>query len=227
MARRRVVVSWSTGKDSAWTLHVLRQQAEVEVVGLVTTVTEAFGRVAMHGTRREIAQAQAAAVRLPLEEVVLPWPCTNADYEQRMHQWLVKARARGVTSVAFGDLFLPDVRQYRERLLASVGLEALFPLWTDPGGTGSLARRMLDAGMRAIIVCVDSKQLPQPERWLGRVYDAGLLAELPGTVDPCGERGEFHTVCVAGPMLWQALRVVAGERVVRDHFHYVDMVLEK
>jgi uncharacterized protein (TIGR00290 family) len=223
--KHRVLVSWSSGKDSAWMLHVLRQQDDVEVIGLLTTINETFGRVAMHGVRREILRAQAHAVGLPLWEVPLPWPCTNADYEQRMHRWLVSAKQAGITAVAFGDLFLEDVRAYREQQLATTGITPLFPLWGKPQHTAALAETMLSAGLQAVVVCVDARRLSPPQSWVGRCYSRQFLQELPSDVDPCGERGEFHTLCVSGPMFRHSLTVALGEVVEREGFYFVDLQL--
>lgn len=219
---RRVLLSWSSGKDSAWTLHVLRQQPDVEVVGLLTTFNEAADRVAMHAVRRPLVEAQAAAAGLPLWAVGLPWPCSNAAYEERMAVVIGRAREAGVTHMAFGDLFLEDVRDYRIRQLSGTGIEPLFPLWGSASDTPELARRMLAAGLRAVLTCVDPKQLPEP--FVGRLYDAALLAELPVGVDPCGERGEFHTFCFGGPMFASAIAVRVGEILSRDGFCFADVV---
>jgi uncharacterized protein (TIGR00290 family) len=219
---KRVLLSWSSGKDSAWALHVLRQQPDVEVAGLLTTFNEAAGRVAMHAVRRELVEAQAVAAGLPLWPTALPWPCSNAEYEQRMSAVLSRACEAGITAVAFGDLFLEDVRAYRIAQLSGTGVEPLFPLWSSPDQTPSLARRMLEGGLRAFLTCVDPKQLP--ERFVGRPYDAALLADLPPSVDPCGERGEFHTFCFAGPMFAAEIAVRVGETVSRDGFCFVDLL---
>ena len=218
----RVLLSWSSGKDSAWALHVLRRQRHVEVTGLLTSFNEAADRVAMHAVRRSLVKAQAEAAGLPLWPVRLPWPCSNADYEQRMAAALARARNEGVTHVAFGDLFLADVRAYRERQLAGSGLRALFPLWHPPGGTARLARAMLGAGLEAVLTCVDPSQL-NPS-FVGRSYTASLLADLPGAVDPCGERGEFHTFCYGGPMFRHKIAVEPGETVQRDGFWFADLL---
>lgn len=222
MMSRRVLLSWSSGKDSAWTLHVLRQQRDVEIVGLLTTFNEAAGRVAMHAVRRALVEAQASAAGLPLWPVLLPWPCSNAEYEQRMSAVIDRARQEGITHVAFGDLFLQDVRDYRIRQLSGTGVEPLFPLWGSPADTPGLARRMLDGGLRAVLTCVDPKQLP--ESFAGRPYDAALLADLPPDVDPCGERGEFHTFCFRGPMFASEIAVQVGETLSRDGFCFTDLV---
>lgn len=218
---RRVLLSWSSGKDSAWTLHVLRGHADVEVVGLLTTFNEEADRVATHAVRRALVESQAAATGLPLWTVQLPSPCTNEVYEQRMAAAFTRPRAEGVSHVAFGDLFLEDIRAYRMAQLAAAGLEPLFPIWCGPEGTGALANAMLDGGLRAILACVDPRHVP-PEL-AGREFDRRLLAELPASVDPCGERGEFHTFCYGGPMFRDDVRVDVGEVVLRDGFCFADL----
>ncbi|MFL5494225.1 MAG: ATP-binding protein [Gemmatimonadales bacterium] len=219
--RSRVALSWSGGKDAAWALHRLRGRPDVEVVALVTTVVSAFGRVAMHGVRAELVRAQARAAGVELVEVPLSWPSTNAEYEQRVGAALAELRrGLGVTHVAFGDLFLADVRAYRERMLEGTGLTPLFPLWLEP--TGRLMERMLSEGVEARIVCLDPQRIGR--ELAGRALDAGLLSELPGAVDPCGERGEFHTFVSAGPMLSEPVRVAPGEIVEREGFVYADLL---
>jgi len=214
----RVLLSWSSGKDSAWTLHVLRQQPDIEIVGLLTTVNSEFDRVAMHGTRRSILEAQARAAQLPLWIVPLPWPCSNEVYEERMKGVCGRALAEGVEVIAFGDLFLQDIRAYREKQLAPTGLKPLFPLWEIP--TDTLARDMISGGLRARLTCVDTKQLSAD--FAGREFDASLLRDLPAEVDSCGERGEFHTCVYAGPMFTQQIPLTRGEIVHRDGFVYAD-----
>ena len=217
----RVALSWSGGKDAAWTLHRLRATPGVEVAALVTTVVPAFERVAMHGVRVELLRAQARAAGVPLVEVPLSWPSTNEEYEARMGEALAALRAeRGVTHVAFGDLFLTDVREYRERMLAGSGLTPLFPLWMEP--TGALVNEMMAAGVEATIVCLDPTRVSR--ELAGRRIDAALLAGLPGHVDPCGEQGEFHTFVGAGPMLREPVRVAPGAIVERDGFVYADLI---
>jgi uncharacterized protein (TIGR00290 family) len=218
----RVLLSWSSGKDSAWSLHVLRQQPNVEVVGLLTTFNEMADRVAMHAVRRCLVEAQATAAQLPLWQIPLPFPCSNAEYEDSMRVVIERARGEGVTHVAFGDLFLQDVREYRIRMLSKTGIEPLFPLWCSADDTPALARRMLSNGLRAVLTCVDPKQLL--ETFVGRPYDSALLSELPPAVDPCGERGEFHTFCFAGPMFASEIGVQVGETVSRDGFYFADLV---
>lgn len=218
----KVLLSWSSGKDSAWALHVLRQRGEVEVVGLVTTLNEAFGRVAMHGVRAELVRAQADATGLPLWPVPLPWPCSNDEYETRMRAVIEKARSASVTAFAFGDLFLADIRAYRERQLAGTGIEPLFPIWGTSADTPALARDMIAAGFRATLTCVDPLHLSPA--FAGREFDAELLAALPPGVDPCGENGEFHTFCHAGPVFDRAIPVRVGEVVERDGFCFADLL---
>jgi uncharacterized protein (TIGR00290 family) len=219
--RPRVVVSWSTGKDAAWTLHELRRAGDVDVVALLTSVVPAFGRVSMHGVRTELARAQAEAAALPLIEGELPWPCSNEIYERNTVEMLGRIRRNwGATHVAYGDLFLADVRAYRERLLESTGLTPLFPLWGRD--TLRLAAGMVAGGVRAHIVCVDPKRL---DRTLaGQVINANLLAALPADTDPCGERGEFHTFVSEGPMFTHAIGVAPGIVTEREGFVYADLV---
>ena len=217
----KTLLAWSSGKDSAWTLHVLRRQG-VEVAALLTTLNEAADRVAMHGVRRTLLEAQAEAVGVPLWQVPLPWPCTNEDYEARMAEACRRAISEGFGAIAFGDLFLGDIRAYRERQLADSGLTPIFPLWEIP--TAQLARDMVAAGLRARLSCVDSRQLDAS--FAGREFDHALFADLPDTVDPCGERGEFHTCVYDGPMFRAPIAIRAGE--VRDvnGFVYADLVVE-
>ncbi len=217
---KKVLLSWSSGKDSAWALHALRQQAGVEVCGLITTINSAFDRVAMHSTRRSLVELQAAATGLSLIPVPLPWPCSNADYECAMKCVCDQAVALGVKAIAFGDLFLADIRAYRERQLANTGLESLFPLWQIP--TDELAREMINGGLRARLVCVNPKALDSG--FAGRDFDEQLLHDLPENVDPCGENGEFHTFAYAGPMFNQPIPITSGERVERDGFWFADLL---
>jgi len=221
--RKRVLLSWSSGKDSAWALHVLRRRdaLDLDVVGLLTTFNEAFDRVAMHAVRRELVEAQAAAAGLPLLTVRLTYPCTNEVYEDRMKAAVAEASAGCVTHMAFGDLFLADIREYRIRLLEGTGVEPLFPLWGTPDDTPDLARLMLAGGLRAVLTCIDPKQLG--ERFVGRQYDAALLAELPAGVDPCGERGEFHTFCYRCPEFQNDIPIQVGEIVQREGFWFADL----
>ena len=215
----KILVSWSSGKDSAWMLHVLRQQG-APVAGLLTSVNAEADRVAMHGVRRSVLRAQAEAVGLPLTTIDLPHPCSNEVYEQRMGAAVARAVEDGYTHVSFGDLFLEDVRSYRESRLAGTGLEALFPLWGRD--TYRLAREMVASGVDARITCVDQRVLPAA--MAGRAFDQALLEEFPAGTDPCGERGEFHTCVVGGPMFRGPIAVETGEIVVRGDFVFADLV---
>jgi uncharacterized protein (TIGR00290 family) len=218
----KILLSWSSGKDSAWALHVLRRNRVGPVAGLLTSVNEAAGRVSMHGVREEILHAQAASVGLPVRIIRLPWPCTNAIYESRMLEVVAQAVADGFTHVAFGDLFLEDVRAYREERLAGTGLAPIFPLWGMP--TRQLAQEMIAGGLKARIATLDPRVMPR--ELIGAEYDASLLARLPAGVDPCAERGEFHTCATAGPMFDAPLAVIPGEVVEREGFVYEDLRLQ-
>jgi uncharacterized protein (TIGR00290 family) len=213
-------MSWSSGKDSALALHEVRAEGSVEVAGLLTTVNQEFERVAMHGVRRSLLEAQAAALNLPLHVVELPWPCTNETYEDLMSVAVRRGREAGVEAMVFGDLFLEDIRRYREKNLEHTGITPLFPLWRQP--TDSLAHEMLERGFRALVVCVDAAQAP-PEI-SGRWFDQSLLEALPPSVDPCGENGEFHTVVVDGPGFSNPIEVLVGETVARDGFVFTDVI---
>jgi uncharacterized protein (TIGR00290 family) len=219
---QKILVSWSTGKDSAWMLHVLNQQYPGAAAGLLTTTNEAFDRVAMHAVRRDLLEAQARAARLPLHVVPLPWPCSNQQYESIMKTAIDGFVAGGFTHVAFGDLFLEDVRRYREDRLAGTGLQPLFPIWkTKP--TRDLAHDMIDAGLKARLTCIDPRKLDRS--FAGRQFDTQLLADLPEDVDPCGENGEFHSCTYAGPMFNDAIKLAVGEVVDRDGFVFADLKL--
>jgi uncharacterized protein (TIGR00290 family) len=220
IAAMRTLLSWSTGKDSAWALHTLRRQPEVTVVGLVTTINEAFDRVAMHGVRRELLEAQAEAAGLPLHVLPIPNPCPNETYERIMGAFVSEQAASGVEAFAFGDLFLEDIRRYREARLAGTGIAPLFPLWGLD--TARLARDMIAGGLEAYVTCVDPKKLPAS--FAGRRFDAALLAELPAGVDPCAENGEFHTFACAGPMFARRIDVKTGDTVTRDGFVFCDVM---
>jgi len=220
VTRARVLLAWSSGKDSAFALHVLRQRDDVEVVGLLTTVNETHDRVAMHAVRRTLLETQAAAAGLPLTLVRIPHPCSDVAYEAAMGRALEEARASGVVGVAFGDLFLEDIRRYREEKMAGTGLRPLFPLWGRP--TAGLAREMLEAGLKARITCVDPRVLAGS--FAGREFDRPLLADLPAGVDPCGENGEFHTFAWDGPMFGRPVPVRGGEVVARDGFVFADLL---
>lgn len=213
-------MAWSSGKDSAWALHVLREHGDHEVVGLLTTVSREYARVAMHGVRIELLRGQAEAVGLPLHLVHIPSPCSNLEYEDAMATALAAAREQGVTNIAFGDLFLADIRAYREEKLRGSGVTPLFPIWGIP--TSLLARQMVDAGLRARLTCIDPRRLDP--RFAGQSFDAALLAELPPGVDPCGENGEFHTFAHAGPMFAHDIAVEPGVVVERDGFVFADLL---
>ena len=217
---KRTLLSWSSGKDSAWTLHRLLQNPNIEVAGLLTTINESADRVAMHAVRRTLLEAQAAALQLSLWTVPLPSPCSNAEYERILGEVCRKAVRNGIEAVAFGDLFLTDVRKYRERQLEGTGLEPLFPLWGIP--TPGLAREMMAGGLQAKITCVDPRSLGR--EFVGREFDAGFLADLPAGADPCGENGEFHSFVYNSPDFREPLRVRAGEVVERDGFLFADLL---
>jgi uncharacterized protein (TIGR00290 family) len=216
---KRILISWSSGKDSAWMLHRLRQAGDYEIVGLLTTINESADRVAMHAVRRSLLEAQAAAAGLPLLTIALPWPCSNQEYEMRLLRACSDAVAQNVEAIAFGDLFLADIRAYREEQLAGTGLEPLFPLWQLP--TPELARAMIAGGLRARLTCVDPRVLPR--EFAGREFDAQLLRDLPPGVDPCGENGEFHSFAYGGPIFRAPIAIEAGEVVERDGFVFADL----
>jgi uncharacterized protein (TIGR00290 family) len=217
---KKTLLSWSSGKDSAWSLHLLRQDPKLEVTGLLTTVNEAFDRVAMHAVRRALLEAQAQAAGLPLQAVPIPWPCSNQQYERIMAEVCRQACESGIEAVAFGDLFLRDIREYRETQLRGTGLEPLFPLWNLP--TFRLAQDMIAAGLRAKLTCVDPRWLAR--EFVGREFDSQLLADLPANVDPCGENGEFHSFVYGGPMFRHQLEVRVGDIVERDGFCFADIL---
>lgn len=216
---KRIALSWSSGKDSAWMLHLLKRNPEIEISALITTINEAADRVAMHAVRRELLEQQAAAAGLPLWPVALPWPCSNDEYECIMREVYARAVAERVEGIAFGDLFLADIRAYRERQLQGTGLEPIFPLWQLP--TNELAAEMIAGGLRAKVTCVDPRVLGS--EFVARDFDASFLSDLPATVDPCGENGEFHTFAYAGPMFSEPIAVVPGEIVERDGFVFADL----
>lgn len=218
--RPKAIVAWSSGKDAAYAFHEVRRSGELEVVGLLTTITSTFGRVSMHGVREALLEAQAAALALPLERIEIPSPCPNEAYERAMAEALANIAARGVTHVVFGDLFLADIRAYREAQLARVGFVGVFPLWGRD--TASLASDMIREGMDARLVCVDPTQLDAS--FAGARFDAALLARLPAEVDPCGEKGEFHTFVTDGPMFTRPVPVVGGQVVLRDGFVFADLL---
>ena len=222
-AIKRVLLSWSSGKDSAWTLYQLQKDPAVEVVGLLTTFNSQFNRSAIHGVRQQLLRLQAQAAQLPLIEIPLPWPCSNEQYESIMGQALDNAQTQlQMDAVAFGDLYLEDIRNYRETQMAGTGLELIFRLWQIP--TDELAQQMINGGLRAVVTCLDPRVMP--EHLAGYQFSNKLLQALPESVDPCGENGEFHTFAWSGPMFKQPIAVVGGEVVRRDGFVYADLLLE-
>jgi uncharacterized protein (TIGR00290 family) len=220
-ARPKALVSWSSGKDSAWALHMLRRQGEYDVAGLVTTVNEQASRVAMHAVRTDLLARQAAAAGVPLWSVGIPHPCSNDQYEAAMTTVVRRAQREGIEAFAFGDLFLQDVRRYRETRLEGSGIAPIFPLWMQP--TDDLAREMLAMGVRATLTCVDPRKLDRS--FAGRELTPDLLRELPPDVDPCGENGEFHTFVHDGPMFRHAIDVAVGEVVEREGFVFADLTV--
>lgn len=217
----KTLLAWSSGKDSAWALHVLGRRRDIQVVGLLTTMNQAANRVAMHAVRDQLVAAQAAALGLPLVRIPIPSPCSNEEYDKAMAAALLEAKENGVLRIAFGDLYLEDVRRYREDRLRPTGIAPLFPIWGQD--TGKLSREMVRSGLRAYVTCVDPKQLSPS--FAGRIYDEEFLAELPDGVDPCGENGEFHTFAFAGPMFDHPIPLVRGEVVTRDGFVFADLEL--
>jgi uncharacterized protein (TIGR00290 family) len=217
---KRVLLSWSSGKDSAWTLHLLRQQPDIQVAALVTTFNSSANRVAMHAVRRVLVEAQAERIGIPLWAVDLPWPCSNVDYEDRMRAVCQRATAEGIPAVAFGDLFLQDIRDYRIKQLQGTGLEPIFPVWQIP--TDQLGRDMITAGLKAKITCVDPTKVEKS--FAGREYDQQLIKDLPPGVDACGENGEFHTFVYDAPVFSAPIAIQTGEVVERDGFVFADVL---
>jgi len=220
--KKKTLLSWSSGKDSAWALHVLRQQPEIDLVGLFCTVNQEFSRVAMHAVRIQLLLKQAESIGLPVQIINLPFPCSNSEYESIMEKFICEARQQEITCMAFGDIFLEDVRQYREKALSNTGIEPLFPLWGIP--TDKLSKEMVNSGLKAQITCIDPKVLP-PE-FAGNEYCASFLEKLPPNVDPCGENGEFHTFAFDGPMFNEKIKFSIGEVVTRDGFVFADLFPE-
>jgi uncharacterized protein (TIGR00290 family) len=217
---KKILLSWSSGKDSVWALHLLRQQPDIEVAALLTSFNSAADRVAMHAVPRALVDTQASRTGIPQWSVDLPWPCSNAQYEERMRGVCQRALAEGITAIAFGDLFLQDIRDYRERQLQGTGLEPLFPVWEIP--TTKLARDMIAAGVKAKITCVDPAQVDRA--FAGCDFDQALLDSLPPGVDPCGENGEFHTFVYDAPVFSSPIAVSMGEIVERDGFVFADVL---
>ena len=217
---KRILLSWSSGKDSAWSLHVLRQNPKYEIVGLLTTFNQEADRVAMHGVRRSLVEMQSAAAGLPLWSVPLPWPCSNEQYESLMAATCAKAVAERIEGVAFGDLFLEDVRAYRIKQMTGTGLDPIFPIWGKP--TKPLAYEMVASGLKTVLTCVDTRKLDAA--FAGSQFDEHFLSNLPEGVDPCGERGEFHSFVYAGPMFQFPIDVVPGEKAFREPFVFADLI---
>jgi uncharacterized protein (TIGR00290 family) len=219
-ARPRAWIAWSSGKDSAWSLHVARQKREVEVVGMLTTVTAAYDRVSMHAVRNVLVDMQAKEAGLPLYRAPIPAKCTNEDYEAVMKRAMDEAKAAGITTIVFGDLFLEEIRNYRIAQLAKAGMTANFPLWLED--TTALARTMMSGGLKAYLTCIDPRKMPR--ELAGHPFDEDLLAKLPSGVDPCGENGEFHSFAYAGPMFKRPIAVTVGETVEREGFVFTDVL---
>jgi uncharacterized protein (TIGR00290 family) len=217
---RKTLLSWSSGKDSAWALAQLHRDPEIDLQGLFCTVNSEFNRVAMHAVRTELLQSQAEQLGLPLKIIEIPYPCSNEQYEEIMTRFVDDAKGENIEQFAFGDLFLEDVRSYREGKLTGTGITPIFPIWGVP--TGQLSREMAASGLRAVITCLDPKQLP--EEFIGREYNEEFLNDLPDGVDPCGENGEFHSFVFAGPMFREPLQITLGEVVHRDGFIFIDVV---
>jgi len=220
MTRKKAWMSWSSGKDSAYALHLLRQRPDIEVVGLLTTVTEEYRCVAMHAVREDLLERQAQLLGLELIRVKLPSPCSNEIYEARMKEALAEAVSRNISFIGFGDLFLEEIRLYREKMLESTGIAPLFPLWGRP--TGGLAKEMIDSGIRAVITCVDPRKMAK--QFAGRDFDQAFLEEIPPEVDPCGENGEFHTFVYDAPGFQNPISLQRGEVVERDGFIFADVL---
>jgi uncharacterized protein (TIGR00290 family) len=217
---QRILMSWSSGKDSAWTLHLLRRDPRIEIAALLTTFNGEADRVAMHAVRRELVEAQAQRTGLPLWSIDLPWPCPNVVYENLMHDMCRRALEDGITAVAFGDLFLQDIRAYRERMMDRAGLRPLFPVWQIP--TGELALELIGSGVKAKVTCIDLKRLDAS--YAGREYDSDFLSSLPAGIDPCGENGEFHTFVYDAPVFSSAIPVTVGVTLERDGFVFADIL---
>ncbi len=219
-AKPKTLIAWSSGKDSAWALHEAKKSGDYDIVGALTTVTDSFSRVSMHGVREELLMAQIEAAGLEPFIVRIPYPCPNEVYEREMATALAAAKARGITHIIFGDLYLEDIRAYREEKLKGTGITPVFPIWLKP--TDTLAREMIEAGVEAHLAVVDLKKLPAS--FAGRRFEEGLLDDLPAGTDPCGENGEFHSFVSAGPMLSRRIEVRVGETVERDGFAFADLL---
>ncbi|WP_024544883.1 ATP-binding domain-containing protein [Picosynechococcus sp. NKBG15041c] len=219
--KKKILMSWSSGKDSAWALYTLQQNPDFEVVGLFCTINKEFDRISMHGVRIELLQKQAESLDLPLEIIEIPYPCRNIEYEKIMGDFVERVKSNGVEYFAFGDLFLEDVRNYREEKLKGSGIQPIFPIWGIP--TEKISREMVKNGLKTITICVDSKRIP--DKFLGKIFDDNFLDALPETIDPCGENGEFHTFVYDAPMFKKPIEITIGERFARENFVYVDILL--
>ena len=219
----KAIVSWSSGKDSAMALHRIVTSNAFEILGILTTVSDTFQRVSMHGVREELLDQQANSLGIAVEKVRIPYPCPNEVYEQKMSELLRNYKSKGVSHVVFGDLYLEDVRRYREEKLRQIGVTPIFPLWKE--NTEELARTIIRVGFKAIITCVDPKKLHP--KFAGQYFDEKFLSEIPANVDPCGENGEFHTFVFDGPIFWNRIEITVGDRVFRDGFQFVDLVPRK
>lgn len=218
--KRKALMSWSSGKDSAWAFHKLQQNPEIDIVGLFCTVNKEFDRVAMHGVRVELLQKQAKSIGLPLEIIEIPNPCSNSEYEKIMGQFVERVKIAKIEYFAFGDLFLEDIRNYREEKLQGSGIKPIFPIWGIP--TDELSREMISNGLRTVITCINPKQIPK--EFVGREFDESFLDSLPETIDPCGENGEFHSFVFDGPMFKEQIEITVGDIVHRDDFIFADVL---
>ncbi len=219
---KKVIVSWSSGKDSAWMLFQLLQDPQIEVVGLCCSINSEARRVAMHGVQIDLLQKQAAALKLPLDLIELPFPCSNEDYLEIMSDYIASLKDKNIDAMAFGDLFLADVKAYREEMFKNTGIEAIFPVWDS--NTKTLPKQLFDAGFQTMITCVDTTKLPRT--LIGSLYDQAFIDALPEGVDPCGENGEFHSFVFAAPMFNNPIEVIKGEEVERAGFLYIDLIAQ-
>jgi len=220
---KKVLLSWSSGKDSAWALYTLQQMQDIELVGLFSTYNQEFDRIAMHSTKLELVKMQAKNTDLPIDLIPIPFPCSNEEYEKIMGDFIEGVKERGIEQIAFGDLFLEDIRQYRIDKLAGTGIEPIFPVWGIP--TDELSRKMVASGLRAQLTCIDPKQIP--EEFARCEYNLDFIESLPEGVDPCGENGEFHSFAFAGPMFKEPIAIEVGETITRDGFIFTDVVLKE
>jgi len=223
MMKKKTLLSWSSGKDSAWALHVLRLQHDIEVVGLFCTFNKKFERGAMHAVRSELICQQAESIGLPLQLIPIPDPCSDSEYKRIMANFIEQVKSQGIDTIAFGDLFLEEIRSYREESLVGTGITPLFPIWGIP--TNELSKEMINSGLRAKITCIDPKYLPA--EFAGHEYDSTFLEQIPDAIDPCGEKGEFHSFAYDGPMFKNKLNISVGETVTRDGFVYTDLLPEE